>query len=268
MNQAIVLISFGVLDMKQREKCIEPIAAEIRDAFYDYMVFEAYTSNIILKTLKEDGAYVYSLAEVLDRLMEEKYDRVIVLPTHLMAGREYNEKVIAVVEAYKEKFKEIVLARPAFSGEGPAATPELVSAVTSISAGMEREDGEQLVMMGHGTVPTNHIYEALQAAADEAGLNMHIGVVMEGDTPTLDDVMARLEKAGSKKVLLAPLLLVGGSHVHKEMAGSKDDSWEKKLQAAGYDVRVWPDGLGANSEFRGIYMQRLMEMIEKLDYGC
>ena len=268
MNQAIVLVSFGVLDMKQREKCIEPIAAEIRDAFYDYMVFEAYTSNIILKTLKEDGAYVYTLPEVLDRLIEEKYDRAVILPTHLMAGKEYNEKVVAVVDAYKDKFKEIALARPVFVGDGAAATPEIVSAVTSISYGMERAEGEQLVMMGHGTNPSNHIYEAIQAAADEAGLNMHIGVIIKGDKPTFDDILARLEKTGSKKVLLAPLLLVGGSHVHKEMSDSTDESWEKKLQAAGYEVRVWPDGLGANAEFRGIYMQRLMEMLEKLDYGC
>lgn len=268
MNQAIVLVSFGVLDTKQREKCIEPIAADIRDAFYDYMVFEAYTSNMILKALKEEGAYVYSLSEVLDRLIEEKYDRVVILPTHLLAGREYREKVIATVDAYKDKFKEIVLARPVFAGEGPDSTPELVSAVTSISYGMEREDGEQLVMMGHGTVPSNHIYEAIQAAADQADLKMHIGVLEEGDTPTLADVMARLKKVGAKKVLLAPLLLVGGSHVQKEMAGSNDASWERQLQAAGYEVRVWPDGLGANAEFRGIYMQRLIEMIEKLDYGC
>ncbi|MDO4204389.1 MAG: sirohydrochlorin cobaltochelatase [Selenomonadaceae bacterium] len=268
MNQAIVLVSFGVLDTKQREKCIEPIAAEIRDAFYDYMVFEAYTSSMILKTLKEDGAYVYSLPEVLDRLIEEKYDRVIVLPTHLMAGKEYNEKVIGVVEAYKEKFKELELTRPVFVGDGAAATPEIVSAVTSISYGMERQDGEALVMMGHGTNPTNHIYEAIQAAADEAGINMHIGVLTEGDKPTLDDVIARLEKAGTKKVVLAPLLLVGGSHVNKEMAGKGENTWEKRLQAAGCEVRVWPDGLGANMEFRGIYMQRLMEILEKLEYGC
>lgn len=268
MNQAIVLVSFGVLDTKQREKCIEPIAADIRDAFYDYMVFEAYTGNKILKALKEDGAYVYALPEVLDRLIEEKYDRVIVLPTHLMAGREYREKVSAAVDAYRDKFKEIVLARPVFAGEGSAATPELVSAVTSISCGLEREEGEELVMMGHGTVPSNHIYEAIQAAADQAGLKMHIGVFLEGDTPTLEDVMSRLKKSGAKKVLLAPLLLVGGSHVQKDMAGSHDASWEKRLLAAGYEVRVWLDGLGANSEFRGIYMQRLIEMIEKLDYGC
>jgi len=120
------------------------------------------------------------------------------------------------------------------------------------------DDDEDLVLIGHGSPHIhNPVYENLQRLA---GDKVHVGVIEENDTPNFDDVVKRLKISRAEKILLAPLLFNGGVHVTEDIAGEKN-SWQSKLSALGYKVRVIREGLGSYKNFREIYVKKLEERL-------
>lgn len=263
MRQAIVLVSFGVSDTRQQQICIAPLAQDIRREFPAYEVFEAYTSAMIRRRLSAQGIAVSALEELLSRLAADGYERVVLQPSHLTPGEEYDRKVRPAAAAFAGQFSCLQLGRPAFFSDGEDGGPDdYKTGLQAVLQSAAVQDGEELVLMGHGS-PHRHndVYERLQRAADEAGAPVHVGVLEAGDKPSLDDVLARLRAAGAQRVLLAPLLLVGGRHTSEDMAGEDPASWKNRLQAAGYTVRLHLHGMGEAAPFRQLYLQHLHELI-------
>ena len=253
MRPVIVFTSFGVADKEVRERTLGSIVLDLRAKFKDWDVIEAYTSSFLRKKIaKDEGITIPSLDEALEKLAQDGCPRVLILPSHLTPGEEYEKKVRAAYEAYKGRIARLTLAGPVF--ESPADDAKVL---TSLFLDLHVRPREELVLMGHGS-PHQHnpVYDRLQQHIDREDLPVHVGVLEPSDRPNFDDVVARLEKTGHKDVLLAPLLLAGGTHGQDDMAGDGPDSWKSRLEAAGYNVRVSPYGLGEYPAFRVLYLEK------------
>lgn len=253
MRQAIVLTSFGVADPEERARTIDCIALDLRAKYKDYDILEAYTSAFLRKKIRaQEGREIPSLPDVLARLAQDGYTRALILPTHLTPGEEYEEKIQAPYEAYRDRLADLRLAAPIL-----ARAEDDPRVLTALLLDLHVRPGEQLVLMGHGS-PHRHnpVYDRLQAHVDGEGLPVHIGVLEPSDTPGFDEVLARLRAAGATDVLLAPLLLTGGRHVQRDLAGEQPESWTSRLAAAGFSVRVSAHGLGEYPAFRALYLAR------------
>lgn len=243
IDGAIILASFGSADDSIRENIFGKLATEIREHFPAFEVRQAFTSNFMIGKLARRGVSIRTPAEEVAKLRAEGFKRIIILPTHLTAGEEFDNKI-------KPCAAEDVEIIPPLMNE-----PLDEKILATILDCFEPTPDEDLVLVGHGS-PHRHnpIYERMQRLTSG---RIHIGVIEETDTPNFDDVVERLKTSKARNVLLAPLLFNGGVHVDKDIAGS----WFDKLSLLGYKVRVIRDGLGSYEKFRALYIKNLEERI-------
>lgn len=241
MRRAIVLTSFGSADDSIRARTFDKLAAEIKESFPTYEVRQAFTSNFMIRKLARRGIFISTPAEEISKLRAEGFSRITILPTHLTAGEEFDNKIkICATE-------DVEIIPPLMSGSLEKILPVILDC-------FKREDDEDLILVGHGS-PHRHnpVYEQLQLIA---GDRIHIGVIETTDTPNFDDVVKRLKIFRADKILLAPPLFNGGVHVEEDIASG----WFDKLSNVGYKVRVVRDGLGSFEKFRALYIKRLEAM--------
>lgn len=261
MKKAILLAGFGVGDLAAKERCIDPITLDVKLAFPEYEVAEAWTSVFLRKKAAKHGVVMKSISEALQALADNGVEEVIVQPTHLTQGEEYLKKVVPEVESFKAEFKVLKLGRPALAADSYEEYKEKLELLFPLQ---ELNEGEELVMMGHGS-PNIHntAYEWLQKASDEKELPVHIGVVEDNDFPNKSDVIERLTTKNVKKVYLCPLLLSGGDHANNDMAGDEPDSWKNAIRTAGIEVRCNTRGLGEKAEYRKLYIKSIEAVMKK-----
>lgn len=263
-EQAIIVVSFGTSYNESRDATIGAIEQAITDEFPEFTVYRAFTSQIIIDKLKErDGLEIDNIEEALDRAEEDGVKRLVVQPTHLMDGFEYMD-VEAALEEYKDKFEEIVLAKPLLADdEDYQAVAQAVMDVTSAYC-----DGKTAIcFMGHGTeADSNAVYPRLQdelSKVNPESCPYFIGTV-EAE-PSLEDVMAALKESGNyRKVVLEPLMVVAGDHANNDMAGDEEDSWKSVLEAEGYEVECVLKGLGEFQVIRDIYIAHTQAAVDSL----
>ncbi len=261
-DTAILVVSFGTSYNDSREVTIGAIEQDIADAFPQYEVRRAFTSQIIIDKLKErDGLEIDNVEEALDRAVDDGIKKLVVQPTHLMNGFEYTDLADAV-KNYEAKFDAIELGAPLLDSEGDVAL--VVKAITDKLKSYD--DGKTaIVYMGHGTeADSNGVYQILQDTLTEEGFeNFYIGTVEA--TPSLDDVIAALKSNGGyEKVVLEPLMVVAGDHANNDMAGDEDDSWKSVLTKEGYEVECILEGLGQVPEIRSIYVSHTANAVSNL----
>lgn len=261
VKPAILVVSFGTSFNDSRHITIGAIESAIREKFPDYDVRRAFTSQIIIDKLKErDGVVIDNVEEALDRLVADKVQEIVVQPTHLMNGYEYDDLTKAL-ESYKDKFKKVALGEPLLSSDDDYY--KVIAALASVS---ERyDDGKTaLVFMGHGTeAESNKVYSTLQDKLTAEGKkNYFIGTVEA--TPTIEDVLKGLKAAGLKKAVLRPLMVVAGDHANNDMADLEDpESWASQLTAAGIEVECVLEGLGQIVEIDELYAAHAADAIAK-----
>ncbi len=249
-KRAILVVSFGTSYSDTRELTIEATEAAFVEAYPDYDVRRAFTAQIIIDILEErDGIEIDNIEEALARLKKEKYSEVIVQPTLVMNGAEYDE-VLAAVEVFEEDFDKIVVGNALLSSHDDY---EIVVEALKAQIG-ELADDEAIMFMGHGT---HHHADAAYSAMDlrfkNAGLdNVHMATV-EG-YPLFEDVTPKLEAKGINKVTLMPFMLVSGDHASNDMAGDEDDSWKVQLKKQGYAVETYMHGLGELKEIQDLFV--------------
>jgi sirohydrochlorin cobaltochelatase len=261
MDAALVLVSFGVAGREARALGLEKLAREMGEALPDIEIRQAYTSVFIRKKLLKEGIMIPSLAECLAGLRQEGVQKVFLQPTYFTPGEEYNHKVIEAAEEFRGSFELLKIGEPLFYQEEPGRD-DFAAGLEAVFSAHHLEAGEELVLLGHGS-PHQHnpVYEKLQERADRQELPIHIGVVEESDTPNFAMVLARLQAQEAKKVLLAPLLLSGGLHVHEDMAGEGEGSWLSRLKAAGFEVRTELRGLAEYPAFRKLYLDKALKLV-------
>lgn len=257
---ALIFCSFGVASRTARENSLDSIARLLAEKFPHFTVFQAYTSAIIQKRLASQNINILSLPQLMAKLYAEGYERVVIQPSHLTPGEEFNTKVIKVATDWQEKFKSLVVGDPVFM-----ANKDYELVLKAIIPHFKTSDNEELVLIGHGS-PHQHnpVYERLQKTADSLNLRVTLGVLESSDTPNLAMVLERLGHLQVKNILLAPLLLASGSHVSSDIFGGQESSWQTRLEENGFRVRADRRGLGELESFQQLYVAKANAAINEL----
>ena len=237
----LLVVSFGTSYHDSRDATIGAVENALQAAYPEYEVRRAFTSQIIIDKLKErDGLEIDNVTEAMERLVADGVKEVVVQPTHVMSGYEYDDTV-EEVSAFADQFDSLKLGKVLLAED--ADYEALAAAITEATQEYDQE-GTAIVFMGHGTEHNaNEAYAKLQQVLTDAGHdNYFIGTVEAA--PTLEDVMAAVQASGATKVVLQPLMIVAGDHANNDMAGDEEDSWKSAFTAAGYEVECVLEGLG------------------------
>ena len=255
MEKGILVVSFGTSHLDTMKKTISVIEQEISERFLEYRVYRAFTSGMIIRKLKRtENLAVDTVQEALNRMKEDGIEDVIVQPTHIINGVEYDRMMKDLMENMF-LFRRIRVGKPLLS-----SVDDYKKSIHAVMAETQLEDDEVLVLMGHGTDHhANSAYPTLEYTFHALGYNQVLVGTVES-FPELKNVMAKLEISGKKKVVLMPFMLVAGDHAKNDMAG-EEDSWKSELEDAGYEVRVIMKGLGEFEGIRKIFTEHLEEEI-------
>ena len=269
----LLVVSFGTSFNDSRVKDIKGIEDALQEANPDWSVRRAFTAQIIINHVEaRDGECIDNMDQALERAVANNVKNLVVQPTHLMHGAEYDE-LTAAVEKYQDKFESVKIAEPLLGEVGDdasvvnddkkavaeAITAEAVKTANYDSLEAAKEDGTAFVFMGHGTSHTAKIsYSQMQAQMQELGYeNVFIGTVEgEPEDTACEAVIEAVKNAGYKKVVLRPLMVVAGDHANNDMAGDDDDSWKSQFVASGnFDsVDCQIAGLGEIPAIQDIYV--------------
>ena len=259
----ILVVSFGTSYNDSRHITIGAIEDAIREAYPDYDVRRAFTAQIIIDKLAErDGIVIDNFEQAMDKLVEEGVQKVIVQPTHLMAGYEYTDVLNSLQSNYADKFEAIVLGDPLLTSDEDYS--EVVEAICDATAAYD--DGQTAIcFMGHGTeADSNEDYTHLQQVLTDAGHTSYFVGTVEA-TPTFDDVVEAAQAAGFTRAVLRPLMVVAGDHANNDMADTEDpDSFASKFIAAGFEVECIVEGLGQLVAIDDIYVRHVADAIAQL----
>ena len=279
----LLVVSFGTSYNDSRVEDIKGIEDALQEAYPDWAVRRAFTAQIIINHVQaRDGEKIDNMQQALERAVANGVKNLVVQPTHLMHGAEYDEMIDAL-EEYQDKFESIAVAEPMLGEVGNDATvinddkAAVAQAVTDAAvqeAGYESmaaaaEDGTAFVFMGHGTSHTAKVtYSQMQTQMDTLGFaNAFIGTVEgEPEETSCDAVIEKVKEAGYKKVVLRPLMVVAGDHANNDMAGSEEDSWKSMFEAAGaFDsVDAQIAGLGRIDAVKQLYVAHTQAAIDAL----
>ena len=258
----ILVVSFGTSYNDNRRLTIGAIENAIAEAYPDWAVRRGFTAQIIIDHVeRRDGLHIDNVEEALERAIDNGVKRLVVQPTHLMAGIEY-EELEGILAEYADSFDQVVLGANLLDTDEDFAKVEQV--MVDIMA--DYDDGETaLVYMGHGTEhESNAIYAKMQELLTADGYeNYYVGTV-EAE-PSLDDVLEAIADKGYKKVVLHDMMVVAGDHANNDMADPDDsESWYSTFAAAGYEVEAILDGLGSVPEIQQMYVEKVQASIDAL----
>ena len=283
----LLVVSFGTSFNDSRVEDIGGIEKALQAAYPDWSVRRAFTAQIIINHIQaRDGEKIDNVAQALDRAVANGVKNLIVQPTHLMHGAEYDE-LIGVLEGYKDKIETIIVAEPLLGEVGTDATvinsdKAAVAAAVVSEAVIESEyddifsaakAGVAFVFMGHGTSQTANVtYDQMQTQMNELGFtNVFIGTVEgEPEDTECSVVIGKVKDAGFKKVILRPLMVVAGDHANNDMADPEDEeSWISQFTASGaFDsVECQIAGLGRIDLVQALYVLHTGEAVANAVLG-
>ena len=280
----LLVVSFGTSFNGSRAADIKGIEDALQAANPDWSVRRAFTAQIIINHVQaRDGEKIDNMKQALDRAVANGVKNLVVQPTHLMHGAEYDEMCEAIDE-YKDKFESVSIAEPLLGEVGADATvinedkEAVATAITTEAvktAGYEdaaaaAADGTAFVFMGHGTSHTAKVsYSQMQTTMETLGYdNVFIGTVEgEPEDTACEAVIEKVKEAGYTKVVLRPLMVVAGDHANNDMAGSDEDSWLSQFNAAdcfdSVDTQI--AGLGEIADIQQIYVNHTKAAMDALN---
>ena len=277
----LLVVSFGTSFNDSRAKDIGGIEKALQAANPDWSVRRAFTAQIIINHVQaRDDEKIDNMEQALERAVDNGVKNLVVQPTHLMHGAEYDE-LSETVEKYKDKFESVKIAEPLLGEVGAdatainadkeavakAITDEAVKTANYDSVDAAAEDGTAFVFMGHGTSHVANVsYDQMQTQMEQLGYkNVFIGTVEgEPEDTECQAVIEKIKEAGYKKVILRPLMVVAGDHANNDMAGDDDDSWKSQFEASkAFDsVESQIAGLGEVDAIQQIYVAHTKAAIE------
>ena len=276
----IIVASHGTTYADARARDIGAVEQAVQAAYPGWAVRRAFTLQPIINRIQANvGEKIDNLEQALDRAVDSGVQRLVVLPTHLLHGSEF-DKLVATADRFRNGMT-VAVAEPLLGGGGTsidAANPNLrtvaeaVATATARDAGYNSalaagEDGCALVFVGHGsTHEASVVYDKMQAEAARLGYNnVSIGTI-EGE-PADTDCEATVRKvlaAGCTKVQLRPLMLVAGAHANKDMAGSGSESWKSRFEAAGIQATAQIKGLGQIAAVQQVYVRHVADAMQRI----
>ena len=280
----LLVVSFGTSFNDSRVKDIKGIEDALQEAYPDWSVRRAFTAQIIINHVQaRDGEKIDNMQQAMDRAVANGVKNLVVQPTHLMHGAEYDE-MMEMVDSYRDKFESVAVAEPLLGEVGSDATvinsdkeavAKAVTAAAVKAAGYDSLDAAAadktaFVFMGHGTSHTAKVsYSQMQTTMGSLGYdNVFIGTVEgEPEDTACDAVIEKVKEAGYTKVILRPLMVVAGDHANNDMAGAEDDSWLSQFNAAdcfeSVDTQI--AGLGEIGDIQQLYVDHAGAAIDSLN---
>ena len=279
----LLVVSFGTSFNDSRAEDVKGIEDALAAAYPDWSVRRAFTAQIIINHVQaRDSEAIDNMQQALDRAVANGVKNLVVQPTHLMHGAEYDEMTEAI-DGYKDKFESVAIAEPMLGEVGDDATvinddkKAVAQAITDEAckvAGFDdmkaaADAGTAFVFMGHGTSHTANVtYNQMQTQMNDLGFtNAFIGTVEgEPEDTACDKVIEKVKEAGFKNVILRPLMVVAGDHANNDMAGDDEDSWKSQFVASGdFDnVDCQIEGLGRIAAVEDLYVAHTKAAIDSL----
>ena len=280
----LLVVSFGTSFNDSRVKDIKGIEDALQAAYPDWSVRRAFTAQIIINHVQaRDGEKIDNMQQALDRAVANGVKNLVVQPTHLMHGAEYDE-MMEMIDEYKDKFESVAVAEPLLGEVGAdaavinadkEAVAKAVTAAAVKDAGFDSleaaaEEKVAFVFMGHGTSHTAKVsYSQMQTAMQTLGYsNVFIGTVEgEPEETACENVIEAVKAAGYTKVVLRPLMVVAGDHANNDMAGDDEDSWKSQFEASGeFDsVDCQIAGLGEVADIQQLYVAHTKAAVDSLN---
>ena len=283
-DNELLVVSFGTSFNDSRVKDIKGIEDALQAAYPDWSVRRAFTAQIIINHVQaRDGEKIDNMQQAMDRAVANGVKNLVVQPTHLMHGAEYDE-MMEMVDSYRDKFESVAIAEPLLGEVGSDATvinadkeavAKAITAEAVKTAGFDSldaaaEDGTAFVFMGHGTSHTAKVsYSQMQSQMNALGYkNVFIGTVEgEPEETACENVIKAVKAAGYTKVVLRPLMVVAGDHANNDMAGDDEDSWKSQFEASGeFDsVDCQIAGLGEVADIQQLYVAHTKAAVDSLN---
>ena len=280
-EKELLVVSFGTSFNDSRVADIKSIEAALQAANPDWSVRRAFTAQIIINHIQaRDGEKIDNMEQALERAVANGVKQLVVQPTHLMHGAEYDE-MCAAIDKVRDKFESVEIAEPMLGEVGSdaavinadkEAVAKAVVAAALSESGYEstaaaKEAGVAYVLMGHGTAHVAKVtYSQMATQMDKLGYeNVFIGTVEgEPEDTSCEAVIAAVKEAGYTTVVLRPLMVVAGDHANNDMAGADEDSWKTMFEAAGLTVNCQISGLGRIADVQALYVAHTKAAIDAI----
>ena len=280
-EKELLVVSFGTSFNDSRVADIKSIEDALQAANPDWSVRRAFTAQIIINHIQaRDGEKIDNMEQALERAIANGVKQLVVQPTHLMHGAEYDE-MCAAIDKVRDKFESVEIAEPMLGEVGSDATvinadkeavAKAVVAAALSESGYEstaaaKEAGVAYVLMGHGTAHVAKVtYSQMATQMDKLGYeNVFIGTVEgEPEDTSCEAVIAAVKEAGYTTVVLRPLMVVAGDHANNDMAGADEDSWKTMFEAAGLTVNCQISGLGRIADVQALYVAHTKAAIDAI----
>ena len=280
-EKELLVVSFGTSFNDSRVADIKSIEDALQEANPDWSVRRAFTAQIIINHIQaRDGEKIDNMEQALERAVANGVKQLVVQPTHLMHGAEYDE-MCAAIDKVRDKFESVEIAEPMLGEVGSDTTvinadkeavAKAVVAAALSESGYEstaaaKEDGVAYVLMGHGTAHVAKVtYSQMATQMDKLGYeNVFIGTVEgEPENTSCEAVIAAVKEAGYTTVVLRPLMVVAGDHANNDMAGADEDSWKTMFEAAGLTVNCQISGLGRIADVQALYVAHTKAAIDAI----
>ena len=278
----LLVVSFGTSYNDSRVNDIKSIEDALQDAYPDWSVRRAFTAQIIINHIQaRDGEKIDNMTQALERAVANGVKNLVVQPTHLMHGAEYDE-MCAAIDEYRDQFESVSIAEPLLGEVGSDATvinadkeavAKAVTAAAVEASGFDsleaaKEAGAAFVLLGHGTAHVARVsYSQMSTQMQQLGYeNVFIGTVEgEPEETACESVIEKVQAAGYTTVILRPLMVVAGDHANNDMAGSDDDSWKPMFEDAGLTVDCQIAGLGGIADIQALYIAHTKAAIDSLN---
>ncbi len=257
----LLVISFGTSYNDNRRLTVGAIEDAMEKAFPEYSVRRGFTSQIIIDHVqRRDGEVIDNVGQALTRAMDNGVKKLVIQPTHLMNGLEYND-VVNEVAQYADAFEAIAIGEPLLTSDEDfqAVADAIVEATASY------DDGKTAIcFMGHGTeAESNAVYAKMQKILTDGGhTNYFIGTVEAA--PTVEDVLALVQAGEYERVVLRPLMIVAGDHANNDMAGDEEGSWKDVFEKAGYEVVCEVKGLGELEAVQNLLVEHAQAAMDSI----
>ena len=278
----LLVVSFGTSYNDSRVNDIKSIEDALQEAYPDWSVRRAFTAQIIINHIQaRDGEKIDNMTQALERAVANGVKNLVVQPTHLMHGAEYDE-MCAAIDDYRDNFDSVSIAEPLLGEVGSDASvinadkeavAKAVTAAAVEASGFDsleaaKEAGAAFVFLGHGTAHVAKVsYSQMSSQMQQLGYeNVFIGTVEgEPEETACESVIEKIQAAGYTTVILRPLMVVAGDHANNDMAGSDDDSWKPMFEDAGFTVDCQIAGLGGIADIQALYIAHTQAAIDSLN---
>ena len=278
----LLVVSFGTSYNDSRVNDIKSIEDALQEAYPDWSVRRAFTAQIIINHIQaRDGEKIDNMTQALERAVANGVKNLVVQPTHLMHGAEYDE-MCATIDEYRDQFESVSIAEPLLGEVGSDASvinadKEAVAKAVTAAAGeasgfdsleAAKEAGAAFVFLGHGTAHVAKVsYSQMSTQMQQLGYeNVFIGTVEgEPEETACESVIEEVRAAGYTTIILRPLMVVAGDHANNDMAGSDDDSWKPMFEDAGFTVDCQIAGLGGIADIQALYIAHTQAAIDALN---